>query len=357
MKILNLTYSVDTGCGWGRLTWEVVSRLKERGFEMPILTEVGSNNPLEEPILGRGRRLLKNFFVIRKHIVEADIVHAWELNPYAITAQLAGWGLRKKQVITATGAYSVQPLYSPKTGFIAKRAYENADRILCISRYVKSEIDKVVENAKTEVVTLGVDFDKFSGQRTENLSGPFILSVGNLGNRKGYHVSIPAFAEVVKKLPRLKYFIAGAIDDSYHKSFQQLIVKHGLENKVVFLGSLPDHELKKLYLSAQLFVLTSVNYQHHFEGYGLVFLEAASAGLPVIGTLGNGIEDAVDKNRNGILVPQNDIQATAQAMLAILMDPQIHRSFSEHGIEWAKVNSWEKVVDEYVKCYQDLSND
>ncbi|MFH2231942.1 MAG: glycosyltransferase family 4 protein [Patescibacteria group bacterium] len=355
MKILNLTYSIDTGCGWGRLTWEVVSRLMKRGYETSILTEIGSGSPLEQSILGRSRHMFDNLFSIRRHIAAADIVHEWETNPYAITGMFAGFGLKKKHVITAAGAYSVQPLYNPKMKFIAKKVYENADRVLCISRYVKNEIDKVVENANTEVVTLGVDFDKFSGQRMVNTSEPFILSVGNLGNRKGYHVSIPAFAEVAKKIPNIKYLIAGAIDESFLKAFQKLIAEYGLENKVVFLGSLSDSELKKLYLSASLFILTSINYQHHFEGYGLVFLEAASAGLPVVGTLNNGIEDAVDNRKNGILVPQNDIQATASAMLEILTNPQIERDYSENGIEWAKANSWEKVADEYAKCYQVLS--
>ena len=75
---------------------------------------------------------------------------------------------------------------------------------------------------------------------------------------------------------------------------------------IEFFNRLSDEALSDLYRRAKLFILTSINEDHHFEGFGLVFLEAAAAALPVIGTFGNGIEDAVKDCYNGFLVPQNN---------------------------------------------------
>ncbi len=355
MKILYLVESLDSSTGWGRFSKEIISRMIKAGVKAEILTEIGSKFPEEKIILRRSWPALLACFKVRQYLKKADIdlVHSFEGNPYAIIAYLAGFGLNKKNIITATGAYSVQPLYRPFTKTILKRAYRRAKKILCISRYIEKEIKRKVNLNNTKVITLGVDFKKFSGSRKIS-SEPFILGVGNPGFRKGYHVSIPAFAEVVKRIPGIKYYIAGKINKEVLDKYQRIIEKYKLQNQIIFLGSLNDEELKKLYLSAELFILTSVNIEHHFEGFGLVFLEAASAGLPVIGTFGCGIADAVLENKNGFLVTQNNIKATAQAMLKILTNSGLKNRFSKASIKWAKENSWDNVVKKYIKVYKDI---
>ncbi len=355
MKVLYLVHNLESNNGWGRLSREIISRMIKAGIKAEILTEVGSKFPEEKVILKRSWPALLACFKVRQYLKKADIdlVHSFEGNPYAIIAYLAGLGLNKKHIITTTGAYSVQPLYRFLTRTILKRAYRRAKKILCISRYIEKEIKRKVNLNNTEVITFGVDFKKFSGDRKIS-SEPFVLGVGNLGFRKGYHVSIPAFAEVAERIPDIKYYIAGKINQEALNKYQRIIEKYKLQNRVIFLGSLNDEELRELYLSAELFILTSVNIEHHFEGFGLVFLEAASAGLPVIGTSGCGIVDAVSENKNGFLVPQNDIKATAQTMLKILTNPDLKNRFSKASIEWAKENSWDNVIKNYIQVYEDV---
>jgi len=88
-----------------------------------------------------------------------------------------------------------------------------------------------------------------------------------------------------------------------------------------------------------------------FEGFGLVFLEAAAAALPVIGTLGNGIEDAVKNNYNGILAPQNDIEKTAKAITDIIKNENLTKEMSLNSVAWAEDHDWGKVVLKYLKAY------
>jgi len=357
MKITFLTYNLDPRNGWGRLARETTDGLKARGLDLELLSEINSDHPYpnEKNILGRGLKAISCAPKIRRFIKDADLIHSWEGNPYSITAFLSALGLGKKKIITTTGAYSVQPLYRPFTKLLLTLAYKNADRIVCISQYIKDEIDKVIPGLSTIVITPGVDYQKFSGDRFEPKER-FILGVGNVRRRKGYHISIPAFGMIASQVPDVKYYIAGKLDVSFYTRAQELIEQYNIKDRVVFLGSLDDSALKKLYLSAELFILTSINHGHHFEGFGLVFLEAAAAGLPVIGTKGNGIADAIVENKNGILVEQNDIASTAAAILKILTDTNLRRKFSKESVQWAKDNSWDNMVNNYLSVYDQVLN-
>lgn len=352
MKILYLANTLDTSSGWGRFSKEIITRVAATGVEVKVLSENGSGFKNEEVMLKRGWRAIYAAIKVRKYIKNEhiDVVHSLEANPYAITADFANIGLNTKHIITATGAYSVRPLHRPLTKFIIKRAYRRATNVLCISKYIEDEIKEQVQLKNASIVTLGVDFNKFSGIRKTSLE-PFILSVGNLSYRKGYHVSVAAFAIVAEKIPSIKYYIAGLVDHNTYNKCQQIIKNKGIEDRVVFLGSVDDIRLKELYLSAELFILTSVNEDYHFEGFGLVFLEAASAGLPVVGTRGNGIPDAVCEGVNGFLVDQDDVKQTSRAILKILQNPKLQNLFAEGSIKWAKENSWENVVQKYLEVY------
>ncbi len=85
-----------------------------------------------------------------------------------------------------------------------------------------------------------------------------------------------------------------------------------------------------------------------------MFLEAAAAGLPVIGTLGNGIADAVDDGVNSILVPQNDVEKTAQAIVRICSDDVRWQDMSRASSAWARAHDLERTVRRYLDIYESL---
>lgn len=356
MKVLYLTNTLNPKNGWGRFSKELIEGVEKLGVEVRALTESGPGYHNEPPALKRTLGAFKCIPEVRKYIKEykPDIVHSLEGNPYAITAQFACLGFKIKKVISAPGAYSVQPLYNWKTRGLLKWAYRQALAIYPISKYVGDEIIKCVKLKNIKVITLGVDPKKFSGRRITT-AAPFIISVGNLSRRKGYQVSVPAFIKIAKQIPNFKYYIAGKIDEAVFKQCQEEVKKNNLQARVIFLGSVGDEKLRELYLSAELFLLASINIGHHFEGFGLVFLEAASAGLPVIGTMDNGIADAVKPGVNGLLVPQNDIDATADAMIKILTNPELKKQMSMASVEWANQNTWEQVAQKQTQAYKELS--
>ena len=83
--------------------------------------------------------------------------------------------------------------------------------------------------------------------------------------------------------------------------------------KIVFLGAKTHEELKKIYASADLFVMPSITAKDgDKEGFGLVILEAFASGLPIVASRSGGITDIVKDGVNGFLVEEKDVSGMAE---------------------------------------------
>lgn len=355
MKICYLTSNIDPTNGGGRYAADLIRGVKEAGHEVIILKEE-NDGFAGEMILRRGPGLLLSAIKARKYMKNCDIAHALDAYPYGIIALLANVFCRKKLVITAQGTYAVAPLYNLKTNLLARWAYNSAEGIVAISRYTKSELAKRIRNKDIEIINHGINLEKFQNKLMGwNERENFILSVGALKHRKGYHVSIPAFALAKKEMPELKYKIVGSQKDTnYFTKLKNIVKKYNVESDVEFISGISDDELNTLYERAKTFILTSVNHIHDFEGFGLVFLEAAAAGLPVIGTLGSGIEDAVKDGYNGALVSQGDIEKSSSAIIAIMSDEDKWQNLSENSRTWALDHDSKIVGNKYLSLYKKI---
>lgn len=349
-NILYLTHDLNPKSGWGRYSSDLIKGIESIGFKTQALVESKSDNYKGTLLLYRGLKIFKNFSKIRQAIKNCDIIHSLDVYPYSIIADQANLFITKKHVITGVGTYAVAPLFNKKTSYLARRAVMRSDRVCTISNYTKMQMQKVLKKDIT-VVNPGIDFDKFYISR-QLLKSNFILSVGALKERKGQHISISAFALARKKYPDLKYILVGSQKDKgYFSYLKKIISQEKIDDYVEFKTGIEDKELIDLYSQAKLFVMTSVNKGFHFEGYGLVFLEASAAGLPVIGTRGNGIEDTVKDGVNGILVKQNDVEGTAQAITKVLANVD---DYSKNSYIWAKDNDKQKAAKQYADIYNSL---
>lgn len=336
MKICYLIENINSRHGGGRYAGDLILAVKKNGYDV-VIVEVNT---------------ILDAVKARKYCKECDIVHAIDGYPYGAVAALANIGLNKKLIITVQGTYAIAPLYNFATGRLLKWVYKKADKVIAISQYTRDEVLKKVNLKNIEIINHGIDFEEFYKTPVKS-EEKFILSIGALKHRKGYHISIPAFAMAKKEIPGLKYKIVGSQKDKvYFDELKKIVAQYGVEKDIEFLSDLSDESRNDLYRKAKLFILTSVNENHHFEGFGLVFLEAAATGLPVIGTLNNGIEDAVKDGYNGLLVSQNDIGATASAIVKIMRDEKIRDKFSHNSLGWARDHDWSEVILKYLKVYK-----
>lgn len=344
MKILLLVRDRQSKAGSGRNAANMIQAIANAGFELDILDYDG------------------HFFsyVLRTchAAAKADIVQAVDMNPLGFAAYVATRLTRAKFLIVAQAGYALAPLEHLKTKILSKLAYRAADRIVAGSSFVAKEIERLVPGVHVEVIDPGIDMAKFRGAGAPRIldAVPFMVSVGAVKARKGHDVSMRAFALAKKTIPNLRYVIVGSQTDEprFFASVRSLAQELGVEGDVDFLAGVSDEVLNDFYSRASLFILVSSNIGSHIEGFGMVFLEAAAYGLPSVGTLGNGIEGAVEDGRTGILVPQNNPEATAQAIVKILGDRELARKMGESAREFAREHDIPHLEQLYSELYRGM---
>ncbi|MBU1203304.1 glycosyltransferase family 4 protein [Patescibacteria group bacterium] len=352
MKICFLTNNLDTQNGGGRFSYELIEHVRKNIDDVVILTTVSSGYDKEHSILSTSKiKLLFSIFKIRKIIKQCDIIYALDGFPYGIIGVLTSLGLKKKIIITAIGSGSIRPLYG-KWNFLLTWAYRRADVVTAISSYTVNEINKKID-IDIKIITPGISYQYFldSYNQVDDSAlkyKPYILTVGRFKKRKGQLLSLKAFAKIAKEFPDLKYVFVGSSRSAYYQQVADLSRKFSLENRVIFKEAINDNELVSFYKNAELFILLPQNVNFDIEGFGLVYLEAAAFGLPVIGALRSGATDAILDKQNGFLVEPQDVDEAAEKMKLILEDSKLRHNFSHNSIVFAKSLDWSTIIKKYL---------
>ena len=149
-----------------------------------------------------------------------------------------------------------------------------------------------------------------------------LLTVGRLTPRKGQDVTLRALPAIREHCPDALYVIAG--DGEYRNELSRLADELGVSDSVRFLGEVSDASLPSIYSIADVFVMPNrVLSGSDVEGFGIVFLEAAACGLPVVAGRSGGVPDAVSDNVTGLLVDGSSVSEVAAAIVRLLTDNQL----------------------------------
>jgi glycosyltransferase involved in cell wall biosynthesis len=200
-----------------------------------------------------------------------------------------------------------------------------AQRIVAVSALTRQKLleegiqaDRIVviSNGIMPVQVEDVDRSRVRKEMGIGADDPFLLAVGRLVHSKAHENLIAAMPAVLKKFPDAKVGICG--DGVLRSKLEEQIYSLGLLDSVKLLGQ-SDHVAKFL-ASADVFVMPSL-----WEGLPIALLEAMSAGLPIIATRVEGVEEVVTEGEHGLLVPIGNIEALADAILRLLADPELRR--------------------------------
>lgn len=364
MRVCFLNHTLDMRTGAGRFCRSLLTAFNnlDPGFAYVVLTDEASGASDERPILPqRWSGLARALPGIRRAFRACDLIHALDGYPYGPIAEVASLGLGKPRVITAIGTGALRSLKRPFAGMLLRMAYRRAERVVAVSRYTAGELEREVPGLRVAgVINHGVDAGEFMRENISEVERveieklqPYILSVGALKPRKGYRYSLEAFTEIHKSYPSLRYVIVG--DGPERGNLESGIKNRGLDGTVVLLPQVPQDFLAALYRNAELFVLLPYDDDRDVEGFGLVFLEAAASGVPVIGTRDSGAADAVAEGRNGFIVPPADASAAAGAMRRMLTDHDLRARLASGSREFAREMSWERAARAYLNLYASLS--
>jgi glycosyltransferase involved in cell wall biosynthesis len=172
-----------------------------------------------------------------------------------------------------------------------------------------------------------------------------ILTVGRLHPRKGQLFIIEAMhALPAAQRESIEYWLVGSgSKENYEERLRESASRSGLI--VRFLGRVPDDELARIYSQADIFAMTSIDHRNSIEGFGLVYLEAAAHGLPVVAHAVGGVAEAVVDGVTGLLVPPADREALTAAFSRLIVDRDLRCKMGAAGRKWARRNSWARSVD------------
>jgi phosphatidyl-myo-inositol dimannoside synthase len=231
-----------------------------------------------------------------------------------------------------------------------QRALLGSDRIIVVSRFTQQVVTRLMGAGPANRVSLienGVDGHCFHPQAKSQdlvdlyrLNGSFVfVSVCRLLEKKGVDHAIHAFAQVLRLHPDCRYLIVGT--GPYSSTLQSLTETLGLADQVVFAGQVADDELAEHYRLGDVFVMPNRELANgDTEGFGLVFLEANSCGLPVIAGRDGGSTDAVVDGVNGLVVDGRSVDDTAAAMLKLREDGALRDILQGQGLAVAARAGW-----------------
>jgi len=207
---------------------------------------------------------------------------------------------------------------------LTKKILKKAKKIIVNSKHTAEIIKDLNLDDKIELIYPSIDIKKECDEnKLEELKNKLdikdnlvLLTVGRLNKRKSHDLVIKVVKDLKDKL-NIKYYIIGRGEEL--DNLKTLIKKYNLENNVCILTDIEDNDLVYYYNLADIFVLPQRYSDKDIEGFGIVFLEAGSYGLPIIaGNKGGPTE--ILSNKNSVLINQDNLEELKSSILSLNKD-------------------------------------
>ena len=224
-------------------------------------------------------------------------------------------------------------------------ALKRFDTIIAVSNYTNSLVKHLDLNVK--VIPNGINSAEWNPIKATSkriIGNPVLTTVGRVSIRKGQLNVIRHLPELSKLYPNVHYHCIGipSLADEFLNEAKALAV----DNLVTFHGSLTHEELKHILMQTDVFLmLSSESNDGDIEGFGIAILEANALGIPAIGSVNCGIEDAIKNDETGQLVRPDDVDGFIGAINDILE----HKvEYSESARKWAQDHDWSEIIKSYL---------
>lgn len=231
-----------------------------------------------------------------------------------------------------------------------KRIGRDVDVLTYLGDYTRDAISQALsKSSQKKLVRLapGIDTDHFSpskkSPRIRKELGledkKIIVSVGRLVHRKGQDFLIDALPIISLGVPSVHLLLVG--EGPYRAELQKRADSLGMQDRITFIGRVQYAELPEYICAGDIFAMPSRSRLAglEVEGLGIVYLEASSCGLPVIGGVSGGAPDAVLEGETGFSVDGKSASAIAASAVHLLNDPDFAANLGAQGRQWI-VDQW-----------------
>ena len=228
-----------------------------------------------------------------------------------------------------------------------------ADRVIVVSESVGATMAAIGIPRRKLRVVLNRTLNSAHRPRLEEvepalLAGPAIVTVCGMNHRKGIEELLAAFDEVAKRFSSAHLYLVG--DGPKRGEFELLARRSPHSGRVHFEGFCPAPQAYML--SADVFVLAARR-----ESFGLVLIEARAAGCAIVATDADGIAEALDHGRCGMLVPPHDASALAQALCHMLENDRERMEWRRRAMSGIEKYSIERMANEVRNVYDEMTGE
>ncbi len=288
---------------------------------------------------------------LKRH--EADLVHTNSLKAHL----LGGMAARMARLPLI---WHMRDLLEENEGLgiVRQAAATCRPRVIAVSEVVARQFDGL--HVSVDVVPNGIPLERFTpGDPLEELQAEWgiepgeqvVMCLGRLTPWKGHRTLLQAFSQVAEKRPEARLLIVGEVAfwaDEYGEELHALADRLGLDGRIIWAGFRTD--VSELLRLAEVLVLPSRN-----EPFGRVLIEAMATAKPVVATNSGGAPEIVVPEETGLLVPPEEAEALAEALLRLLGDGELRRKLGAAGMERARVHfDVRRVVEQVQGVYGEM---
>jgi phosphatidylinositol alpha-1,6-mannosyltransferase len=337
-----------------RMGWKIVVLSSQDYATAGEIEKFNSRQPFKVVKVHSGRKRLGEAF--------HRFGIAWRLAQDHKPSILLGSGVAGVWVASALGAIRRLPsvavahgsefgMNQGVCGAVNRWAYQRAAAVIAVSQFTRRIVEQAgVRPKRIEVIPNAADQSRFFllpqserqlfRKKTRFNGGPLLLTVGHVSERKGQEVVIRAMPHIMRKLPNAHYVMIGL--PTLKPELTKLAEQLGVSDRVHFLGSVPNGDMVGWLNCCDLFLMTSrVTAQGDCEGFGIAVVEAALCGKPAVVSNNSGLIEAIRDGTTGLAVPEDDENATAEAVVSLMSDPTRRLAMGEAARKHAeKTQTW-----------------
>jgi phosphatidylinositol alpha-1,6-mannosyltransferase len=273
-------------------------------------------------------------------------------------------GLRKagaQRLVALTHGHEAGWAALPAARALLRRIGDSVDTVTYLGEYTRVRLSRALSPAaaaRMTRLTPGVDTSEFhpgaGGQAIREQWGlgrrPVVVCVSRMVPRKGQDTLIHAWPLVLATMPDATLLLVG--DGPYRDRLERMARHLGVDGSVVFAGAPSRAELPAYFDAGDVFAMPCRTRRRGLdvEGLGMVFLEAAATGLPVVGGDSGNSADAIRDGETGYVVPGVSVADLADRLNRLLSDPCAAKAMGDKGMAWVHREwRWEIIAQRFAE--------